>query len=176
MSERSQTLDEALAALPRGVQPGRDLWPKIREEIDAESRLERRIPFLGRWGQLAAAVVLMIASSSLTYVLTRQSATSAVPSQQVVDMKNFSDALGPEYLRARADLERLFAERIASLPPATRARLQNNLAELRHAADEITATLAAHPADSLLQDLLLSTRQRELQLLADVSRMPIPNS
>jgi hypothetical protein len=54
--------------------------------------------------------------------------------------------------------------------------LQNNLAELRHAADDIAATLAQHPTDPLLQELLVSTRRRELQLLADITRMSIPNS
>jgi hypothetical protein len=62
------------------------------------------------------------------------------------------------------------------LPFATRVKLQKSLADLRNAADEIAATLAEHPSDSLLQELLLSTRRRELQLLADVSRMAVSNS
>jgi hypothetical protein len=70
----------------------------------------------------------------------------------------------------------VFAERIKTLPPSTRAKLERNLADLRNAANEISATLAEHPSDPLLQDLLMSTYQRELQLLADVSDVTTPNA
>ena len=78
--------------------------------------------------------------------------------------------------KARAELDKRFEQRMATLPPATRAKLERNLAELRQAASEISATLAEHPSDPLLQDLLMSTYQRELQLLADVNDMPTPTS
>ena len=44
--------------------------------------------------------------------------------------------------------------------------------DLRHAADEISATLAEHPSDPLLQELLVSTYQRELQFMSDVNSIP----
>ena len=59
-----------------------------------------------------------------------------------------------------------------TLPPSTQAKLKRNLAELRHAADEISATLAEHPSDPLLQELLVSTYQRELQFMSDVNSIP----
>jgi hypothetical protein len=86
------------------------------------------------------------------------------------------EVLGAEYLNARADLDRAFEQRIASLPPATRTKLQRDLADLRQAAQEISNTLAQHPSDPLLQELLMSTYQRELQLLADVNNMTTANS
>lgn len=58
---------------------------------------------------------------------------------------------------ARAELDKSSKQRIASLPPAARAKVERNLADLRHAADEISATLAEHPSDPLLQELLMST-------------------
>jgi hypothetical protein len=73
-------------------------------------------------------------------------------------------------------LNKRFEERIKSLPPSARAKLERNLADLRQAANEISATLADHPSDPLLQDLLMSTYQRELQLLADVSEVPVSNT
>ena len=60
---------------------------------------------------------------------------------------------------------------MATLPPATRAKLENDLADLRRAANEIASTLAQHPSDPLLQDLLLSTYRSELKLFADVNEM-----
>jgi hypothetical protein len=65
---------------------------------------------------------------------------------------------------------------LAALPPADRAKVEKNLADLRHAADEISATLTQHPSDPLLQDLLMSTYQSELQLLANVSELPSAGS
>lgn len=175
-------LDDALSRLPRDVEPSRDLWPQIRAAVDAEERESRgsRKGSMFGWRQLAAGVVLVILSSLATYVATRQSTqqVKVADAEQInailaaYDEKN----LGPNFQRARADLDRLFAERVAELPPATRAKLQNNLADLRRASDEIAATLAEHPSDTLLQELLASTRRREIQLLADISQMQIPKS
>ena len=87
-----------------------------------------------------------------------------------------SERLGAGYMDARAELDKRFQQRLASLPPATRAKVERNLADLRHAADEISATLAENPSDPLLQDLLMSTYQSELQLLANVSELPNASS
>ena len=68
-------LDQALASLPESVQPERDLWPQIRAEIEKTPIAEPTAP--GRtqstWFRLAAAVVLMLGTSLVTYYLTRQS-------------------------------------------------------------------------------------------------------
>ena len=86
------------------------------------------------------------------------------------------EQLGVGYRDARAELDKRFQQRIATLPPADRARVERNLADLRRAADELSATLAQHPSDPLLQDLLMSTYQSELQLLANVSELPTAGS
>src|SRR5262245_16766753 len=68
-------LDQALASLPEDVRPERDLWPQIRAEIEKTPILapasERRT--LSTWFRLAAAVVLMLATSFTTYYVTRHS-------------------------------------------------------------------------------------------------------
>ena len=46
--------------------------------------------------------------------------------------------------------------------------------DLRRAANEISATLAEHPSHPLLQDLLVSTYQSELELLGSVTHMTVP--
>ena len=87
-----------------------------------------------------------------------------------------SQRLGAGYMNARAELDKRFQERLASLPPAARVKVESNLADLRRAAAEISRTLAENPSDPLLQDLLISTYQSELQLLADVSELPTAGS
>ena len=84
--------------------------------------------------------------------------------------------LGAGYVNARAEVDKRFQQRLASLPPAARAKVEGNLADLRRAAADISATLAENPSDPLLQDLLMSTYQSELQLLADVSELPTAGS
>ena len=84
------------------------------------------------------------------------------------------DTLGEEYMRARTMLDAEFQRQLVTLPPVTRAKLERNLADLRRAASEISATLAEHPNHPLLQELLLSTYQNELALLASVTQVSVP--
>ena len=191
MSDQRESLDQLLASLPREVQPERDLWRGIEAEIAKTPIVTDSAPVVhfsrSRWMQLAAGVLLVLATSLTTFVITRQSLQQD-PAVQVADQPvptpalnampaSFGpEVLGAEYLQARSDLNKRFEERIKSLPPSARAKLERNLADLRQAANEISATLADHPSDPLLQDLLMSTYQRELQLLADVSEVPVSNT
>lgn len=180
-------LDQALASLSPDVTPERDLWPQIRAEI-AQTPIVAASPMQSNWFRLAAAVLLVLATSFITYYVTRQSMQTpiaqnqpeAVPAPQVsgqpASFSFGSERLGAGYMEARAELDKRFKARLAALPPADRAKVEKNLADLRHAADEISATLAQHPSDPLLQDLLMSTYQSELQLLANVSELPTAGS
>ncbi|HTE39284.1 MAG TPA: hypothetical protein VK629_00555 [Steroidobacteraceae bacterium] len=171
-------LDQLLGSLPRDVVPKRNQWPDIRAALDAQpeapntGREAHRPSFAPLWTQLAAAVVLVAMTAVITYSIARRE-FSAQPTLAAV---SGSDDLAVEYLRAREALDRAFAERVATLPPATRAKLEGNLADLRRAGDEIVATLAQHPSDPLLEELLISTRYRELQLMADVAQLDDPIS
>jgi hypothetical protein len=183
-------LDRALAQLPREVPLKRDLWSSIQAEIAAQPEQlepERIAPgssrsgFTPRWYQMAAAVLLVVASSVTTYIATRESPSPSAPliadheppQPQVIAMPaSFAGHnLGDDYLRARASLDAEFERRLASLPAGAREKVERNLADIRVAAQEISKTLAQHPSDPLLQELLLSTYQNELRLLADVTQM-----
>lgn len=187
---RRDPLDEALASLPKDAAPERDLWPQIRAEIEKTPIAAAKpvSPVQSNWFRLAAAVLLVVGTSLVTYYVTRESmqpqvvqvAPQAVPAPQVIGQPaSFSfgsQRLGASYVNARAELDRRFQERLALLPPAARAKVESNLADLRRAATEISKTLAENPSDPLLQDLLMSTYQSELQLLADVSELPTAGS
>ncbi|WP_129641166.1 hypothetical protein [Peristeroidobacter agariperforans] len=184
-------LSQMLAALPKDVQPERDLWQGIQAEIGKTPIVTDSAPVVHfsstRWFQMAAGVLLVLATSLTTFVVTRNSmekdAAVQVAQQQPVPTATAplnampvsfgTEALGADYMKARSELDQRFEARMKTLPPSTRAKLERNLADLRHAANEISATLAENPSDPLLQDLLMSTYQRELQLLADVSEVPV---
>lgn len=195
MSDRSKKpgdpLSQMLAALPKDVQPERDLWPGIQAQIGKTPIVTDSAPVVhfssSRWFQMAAGVLLVLATSLTTFVVTRNSmekdAAMQMAQQQPVPTATAplnampvsfgTEALGADYMKARSELDQRFEARMKTLPPSTRAKLERNLADLRHAANEISATLAENPSDPLLQDLLMSTYQRELQLLADVGEMPV---
>ena len=187
---RRDPLDEALASLPQDMAPQRDLWPQIRAEIE-KTPIAAPTPThraQSTWFRLAAAIVLVLGTSFVTYYVTRESmqmqvarvTPETVPTPRVIGQPaSFSfgsERLGAGYTNARAELDKRFQERIASLPPAARTKVESNLADLRRAAAEISKTLAENPSDPLLQDLLMSTYQSELQLLADVSELPTAGS
>jgi len=192
MNESNKTgrdpLDEALASLPESIAPQRDLWPQIRAEIEQTPIAAPKSVVQSNWFRLAAALLLVLATSFVTYYVTRQSmqqqvaqvTPEAAPAPQLTGQPaSFTfgrERLGAGYMNARAELDKRFQERLAALPPADRAKVEKNLADLRHAADEISATLTQHPSDPLLQDLLMSTYQSELQLLANVSDLPSAGS
>jgi hypothetical protein len=173
-------LDRALAQLPREVTPPRDLWQSIQAHIEVAPVVKPERRSFTRWYQMAAAVLLVIASSLTTFVLMRGERSeqpmiaSEVPVKPALTAMPASFAghgLGQGYAQARAALDKDFAARLSQLPAPTREKVERNLAQIRGAAHEIAETLAQHPNDPLLQELLLSTYQSELRLLTDVSRM-----
>ena len=186
------SLDRALDRLPREVQPDRDLWAGISSAI-ADSVPITPSPVTrhssSQWMRLAAGFLLIVGSSVTTYFVMQQSTQEKVlqarqaaeaqlrqaPAVAVMPASfGGQEALGAEYLRARTALDDEFQRQIATLPPVTRARLERNLADLRRAASEISATLAEHPSHPLLQELLLSTYQSELALLGSVTNLTVP--
>ena len=178
--ERRDPLDRALSQLPRDVTPPRDLWQSIQAQIQSAPASKRERRYFTHWYQMAAAVLLVVASSLTTFVLMRgepdqpmvASEAPIKPALTAMPASFAGQGLGQSYAQMREALDKDFTARLAQLPAPTREKVERNLAQIRVAAHEIAETLAQHPNDPLLQELLLSTYQSELRLLADVSRMP----
>lgn len=172
-------LEARLHALPSGIEPPRDLWPEIAARLDDRGSASRRPR---RWAQAAAVVLLVAGSSLLTARLLDRARDggetgpiASVPAIRGIEAMPAAFGpgaqLGDEYLAARAQLTALLEERLATMPPATRAKLEANLAELRRAAREINQALDEYPGDPLLEQLLLKTYQDELAVLANVHEL-----
>jgi len=168
----------AVGRLPEAIEPGHDLWPAIASGLDQRATM-RRGRFETTWTYAIAAAVGCLALGALlgysiiqreTTVPTELTAsTSNRPTVQQASFGRYA-ALGPEYERARAELVIDLAERLDRLPPVTRLKVENNLAEIQRALTEINAALELAPGDPLLQELLMNTYQDELSLLANLNQ------
>lgn len=174
----TESLDAALQALPREVQPGRDLWPGVAARLEprAQPRADRR----RLWPAAAAAVALVAVTSLVTAGLlrreaspvARQAPSAPVPAVTYAAAKfGPGQTLDPAYDAARQELARTLSARIDRLPPEARRQLERNLAELRRASSEINAALELNPGDPLLEELLLNAYQDELAVLASVNQL-----
>jgi hypothetical protein len=173
-SASTSPLDTALDALPRSIEPERDLWPAI------EARLEARDVRAGRrwlW-PAAAAVLLVVGSSLITATLLRDDEPLVARRAPAAGQVGYATAafgpgqtLDPAYESARQDLARTLSARIDRLPPDARRQVEKNLAEIRRAGAEINAALELSPGDPLLEELLLNAYQDELAVLASVNQL-----
>ena len=153
------------AQLNKAIPPERDLWQGISEAI-AE-------PAPRRWSPLfvqAAAVVLLIgASSGVTYMTMKENAPSAVVTtpDMIFEQASFGNRynLGPGFQDARdllvADLE----VELERLPPETRTTIETNLTLMHAAINEMNSALEADPENTVLQGRLLRAYREELALL-----------
>ena len=184
MNNARDPLDALLAELPREAESSRDLWPEIKAQIAVDAPLGSTPLYTRRWFQFAAAVMLVVTSSVVTFFVVQSSMQEQVVqarrevTQQMQPVLSAMpvrfdghEGLGKSYEEARAQLDAEYAKRIQHLPPIVRAKVERDIAALRRSAREISETLTQYPTDPLLQDLLVSTYQREIQLMSEVNAM-----
>jgi hypothetical protein len=187
------SLDEELAKLSRDVPPQRDLWPGVVRGIVREPRSAPRFAS-APWMAYAATIAGLCVAAALIWVMmygrTPLSASGrgaaanpaggglpvAVTEPAAGVAAGFGEPSDPNYLAARAELERTFNQRLTQLDPATRAKIEADLASIRKARDDIRKALAAEPDSPVLEQLLASALHDELDLYDDVVRTTQPTS
>jgi len=166
--EREDKLIAAASTLATEISPEKDLWPGIAAAIAQPTR--------SRWtpvfAQAAAIVLLVGASSSLTYFVVKdqQRVIEIVPSGLVFEQASFGGryALGVDYQEARGDLVAQLDVELARLSPEAREEVELNLAMIRGAIAQINEALTDEPDNALLQELLVKTYREELALMQRV--------
>jgi hypothetical protein len=169
MNPIDESLDQQLQALPRAVEPPQDLWPAIQAAIQPARR--------PRWPLALAASVAVAITGSLYAWKLLHAGRPALPGEIVsapVSAVSFASPQQPAYLRAHAQLERLFRERLQLLRPETRAKVEANLRIIRTADDNIRRALENDPASPLLLELLENNQQQEINLYVSVVRNTEP--
>ena len=163
-------LMEAARALETEVAPERDLWPEIDSALARPSRRRWDSVFV----QAAAVVLLVGASSGLTYLaMSRQAPYTTPPADSRTlnyEQASFGDhyLLGPDYQDARNGLREQFDEKLERLTPESKAEVVRNINAIRSVIEEINRALSNDPDNALLQELLLSSYQDELSLMMKV--------
>ena len=164
--------DDELIARARGlstdISPQKDLWPGIEAAI-TQPKVSRWMP---RLAQAAAVVLLVGASSGLTWLTTKDQVqiVEVVPAGLVFEQASFGGryALGVGYQEAHRDLQAQLDTELQRLSPKVREEVETNLAMIRGAIGQINEALAEEPDNPLLQELLLQTYREELALMQRV--------
>lgn len=138
-----------ISALPRELEPGRDLWPGI------ESRLEPR----GRRAWVSAAVAASLVLSSLSVLFTWNLYQQQQAQTQMLQAQ--LQALESPYLPVRASYDREWATLRTRLDPATATTIERNVAIIRQANAELMKALNENPRDESLRKLLMKTLATE---------------
>lgn len=161
-------LDKAARQLATEISPERDLWPEIAAEI-TEPRRSRWTPILA---QAAAIVLLVGASSALTYVAVKDDSgpVISVAPELVFEQASFGGNyhLGPGFQDARNSLRAALDVEMARLSPEASGDVRANLDLIHEAIVEINAALEEEPDNTLLQQKLLQAYREELTLLRRV--------
>ncbi len=147
-------------AMPRSVQPGRDLWEGIQQRLPQAGvgsvpivRGRAYPPFM----LLAAALFLLIAGATLATLYQRRAGPSAFALEQ------------RRYVEATADLARRLADEPGQLSASTRAVVERNLAIVDQAIKEGEEALAADPGNPELEQMVLARYAQRLDLLKRAS-------
>lgn len=164
-TDRNDELIAKAGRLETRIGPERDLWPGIAESITRPKR-SRFMPMLA---QAAAVVLLVGASSVLTYLAMDgdEDPYMVIAPELTMAPVSFAqrDALGPSYQQARIDMAAQLESELEKLDSDTRNKVEKNLAMIRKSINEINAALIDEPNNILLQEFLLDAYQDELRLM-----------
>ncbi|NND47310.1 MAG: hypothetical protein HKN55_06565 [Woeseiaceae bacterium] len=164
--------DDKLAAaakrLNTEISPDRDLWAGIANAIHSP----RRPRWTAMFAQAAAIVLLIGASSAVTYVAVKgqQGPVTSVAPDLIFEQTSFGSryTLGPDFQDARNSLVAQLDVELARLSPQTRAEIATNLEFLQQAIFDINQALERDPGNAHLQAKLIKAYRDELSVLRRV--------
>ena len=144
-----RALAAGAAALPKSIEPGRDLWAPIH------ARIVRRATWNVQRAFLAAAATLVIG-----FTLYR-----LLPSSTVLSHPDTWAASQLDYARATDELAAALTAERDRLEPATVALLERNLGVIDAAIRESREALARDPGNVELRGLVAAAARQKVELL-----------
>ena len=185
--ERERRLRQVLAhaaALPRSVNPPRDLWPGIARRVERERSWSWP---RSAWSPVALAaaatvvvglVAVLWSGSAPTPVRTVQIPASSPETTLVGVSEPVSDPVlaeaEREYDAATKALLEALLQRQARLQPEAFAAVQANLEVIDRALAEVRRALAKDPTNPELSRMLVATHQKKVDVLTRVVKLSTP--
>ena len=165
--DRWRELFERAAALPRAIEPSRDLWPSIDAVLDEPHGTTgtRVFPLTARLRPLwlvAAALALVVVTAAITTFVLRQGDSAMarkLKGLEPADTQVVEPGAGPSTEELLRSLE------AQDLPPETMAIVQRNLAVIDVAIAELEAALEQDPGNQELARMLVSTHRKKAELV-----------
>lgn len=171
-----RALLDRTAALPRELQPSRELWPGIAARLGTNvvAFPQRRF----RLTLAAAAAVLIALSSAITWRIARPAATPVAaragsPTFSLAAFRPTADLLEAEreYANATSELLSALEARRDSMAPETLVTVEESLRTIDSALKSLREAVRADPANNDLTQLLTATHKRKVDALRRVVRL-----
>jgi hypothetical protein len=170
LQAEESALVRRLAALPRSIEPGHDLWPAVGARIAPPARPagNTSTPRLARVAGMALALTgALLAGAWLGFDYASRQATAparvaAAPAPELERLELAFSAARESYLRQ-------LALGGARLDASEREALSSQLTVIDQAVHQLREAMAADPRNPIYLDALVMTREREMELLADIS-------
>jgi len=179
---REAKLQQLIDDAPKVLTPERDLWQGIEKRMDkplASQTASRQTPRLqGAQWAIAATVILAVFLGFYTQTPIKTSHPEKIASQSADDEQALHTLLNQIAQTHQAQVTSLEQTPTVVAWQTSRfsAPLEQGLAELRRAGEQIYQALQANPTDKQLWQLWLWVQQRELDLLQQGQKLPIQNS
>ena len=178
--EETRELRDRAAALPRSLEPERDLWPEIEARISREKIVRGAFSQRVRPVLKAAAAVLVLAGSvTVAFLIGRGQAVGPEARLDHRDRTGGAQlashavrAVESDFAAARDQLLAALEARRSELSPETYDTVMHNLAIIDQAIAGIDAALAEHPESPRLTRQLAVAHRQQIDLLERAVRLP----
>lgn len=157
-----------LKMLDKTIEPDKDLWPEIAEKIRGIPQHEGHQPVTRRWLPAAMAASLLIVIGALGFTGYSNYTVQHQDDSIIVDGSTIALIEQP-FKVARSGYQSVLVANKQQISPHIRALLEKNLQIIDDATQEIRLALKENPNDPFLTDALLLIRQKELQLLNQIT-------
>jgi hypothetical protein len=177
--EQRRRLAEAVRSLPRRIEPARDLWPEIRDQLERQrvvpGRFARPRASASRvWLASAAAAVLAVAVTAAYMIGVHhgQPTVVAAPGSASGLVRASATEIEDDLERVTAELRARLAQRRDQLSPETWSVVMDNVTVIDRAIERIELALADHPNDRRLNLQLAVAYRRQIDLLRRATTLP----
>jgi hypothetical protein len=154
-------------ALPHEMSPPSEVWANVRAAtIDNTFSARRRVLWQLRYQLAAAAIVLLVATSTITWYFVRTQRPALV--QQVTAGSTqlaAYRAVEADYTLAANDLMTLLEERRAVMDTAVVRAVEENLRVMDDAITKARAALLSDPSNQDVAGILAATQESKLRML-----------